>query len=82
MGRPGLVRRRIAARLLLASCTLALGVGLGMAVAVVGVLRVKSVSLTAYLAAIARGLLPAIVLTILAVLIGGKALVAARRFRE
>ena len=46
MGGPGLVgerplQQRIAARLLLACCTLALGLGLGTAIAVVGVLHLQ-----------------------------------------
>jgi hypothetical protein len=41
VGGPGLVKQRVAARLLLASCTLALGLGLGTAVAVAGVLALR-----------------------------------------
>lgn len=40
------MKQRVAARLLLASCTLALGLGLGTAVAVVGMLALQHPSLT------------------------------------
>ena len=40
------MKQRVAARLLLASCTLALGLGLGTAVAVVGLLALQHPSLT------------------------------------
>jgi hypothetical protein len=46
VGGPGLVKQRVAARLLLASCTLALGLGLGTAVAVVGLLALQHPSIT------------------------------------
>jgi hypothetical protein len=41
VGGPGLVKQRVAARLLLASCTLALGLGLGTALAVTGILALQ-----------------------------------------
>jgi len=41
MGRPGLVKQRVAARLLLASCTVAIGLGLGTAIAVTGILALQ-----------------------------------------
>jgi len=46
VGGPGLVRQRVAARLLVASCTLALGLGLGTAIAVTGVLALQHPRLT------------------------------------
>jgi len=41
MGGPGLVSRRVAARLLLASCTVAIGLGAGAAIAVTGTLALQ-----------------------------------------
>jgi len=46
VGGPGLVKQRVAARLLVASCTLALGLGLGTAIAVSGVLALQHPRLT------------------------------------
>jgi ABC-type xylose transport system permease subunit len=71
------VKQRVAARLLLASCTLALGLGLGTAIAVTGLAKDE-----ADLAAVGRGLLIAIVFTALAVLLAARALITASRLRS
>ena len=78
------LQQRIAARLLLACCTLALGLGLGTAIAVVGVLDLQHQGepFTAYLAAVGRGLVPAVILTVLAAVLAARALLAARRLRS
>ena len=75
------MKQRVAARLLLASCTLALGIGLGTAVALTGLLGSDADGAGDDLAAIGRGLLVALLFTALAVLLAGRALVTARRLR-
>ncbi len=75
------MKQRVAARLLLATCTLALGIGLGTAVAVTGLLDADAHGAGDDLAAIGRGLLVTILLTALAVLIAGRALLTARRLQ-
>jgi len=77
------LQQRIAARLLLACCTLAIGLGLGTAIAVVGVLDLQDQGepFSAYLAAVGRGLVPALILTVLAAVLAARALLAARRLR-
>ena len=72
------------ARLLLACCTLAIGLCLGIAVAVTGVLDVArrgGGSAGDYAVAIGRGLVPAVLLTVLAALLASRALVAVQRLR-
>jgi len=78
------LQQRIAARLLLACCTLAVGLGLGTAIAVVGVLGLQHQGkpFSAYLVAVGRGLIPAVTLTGLAAVLAARALLAARRLRS
>ncbi len=76
------MKQRVAARLLLASCTLAIGLGLGTAIAVTGLVSEDAGGAGGSLAAIGRGLLVALVFTALAALMAGRALVTASRLRS
>jgi len=75
------VKQRVAARLLLASCTLALGIGLGTAAALTGLLDADAEGPGDDLAAVGRGLLVTVLFTALAVLIASRALATVRRLR-
>ena len=75
------MKQRVAARLLLASCTLAIGIGLGAAIVITGLLDADAEGAGDDLSAVGRGLLVTVLFTALAVLLAARALVTVRRLQ-